>query len=214
MKVSVILAHPTPGSYNHAVAQAAAETLTGNGHEVIFHDLYAEDFDPILPSHEIARGAELEATVAAHCAEIAAADGIVIIHPNWWGQPPAILKGWVDRVLRPGVAYEFLEGDSGEGVPVGLLRAQAAVVFNTSNTPAARERSAFGDPLETLWRNCIFGLCGVARVERRMLGVVVTSTPSQREEWLRQVRELVTRSFPARFQQDSRLVVEEGVPEQ
>ncbi len=111
------------------------------------------------------------------------------------GQPPAILKGWVDRVLRPGVAYEFLEGDSGEGVPVGLLRAQAAVVFNTSNTPAARELSAFGDPLETLWRNCIFGLCGVTRVERRMFGVVVTSTPSQREEWLRQVRELVTCTF-------------------
>jgi putative NADPH-quinone reductase len=211
MKVSVILAHPTPGSYNHAVARATAETLIGNGHEVNFHDLYAEDFDPILPRHEIARGAELDATVAAHCAEIAAADGIVIVHPNWWGQPPAILKGWVDRVLRPGVAYEFLEGDSGEGLPVGLLRAQAAVVFNTSNTPAARELSAFGDPLETIWRNCIFGLCGIARVERRMLGVVVTSTPSQREEWLRQVRELVTRAFPARLKQDSRPAAEEGV---
>ena len=62
------------------------------------------------------------------------AEGIIIIHPNWWGMPPAILKGWVDRVMRPGVAYEFLEGDSGEGVPRGLLRARRAIVFNTSNT--------------------------------------------------------------------------------
>jgi len=45
------------------------------------------------------------------------ASGIVIVHPNWWGQPPAILKGWVDRVLRPGVAYEFTEGDQGKVSP-------------------------------------------------------------------------------------------------
>ena len=54
-------------------------------------------------------------------------------------QPPAILKGWIDRVMRPGVAYEFLEGDSGEGVPNGLLKAKTALVFNTSNTPEDRE---------------------------------------------------------------------------
>jgi NAD(P)H dehydrogenase (quinone) len=54
--------------------------------------------------------------IELHCREIADVDGI-IVHPNWWGQPPAILKGWVDRVLRPGVAYRFLEGDAGEGVP-------------------------------------------------------------------------------------------------
>ncbi len=196
MKISVILAHPTPGSFNHAIARTATEALTGNGHIVNFHDLYAEDFDPILPRYEIPRDAELDAALAAHCTEIDAADGIVIVHPNWWGQPPAILKGWLDRVLRPGVAYEFLEGDSGEGVPVGLLRAQTAVVFNTSNTPALREISDFSDPLETLWRNCIFGLCGIARVERKMFGVIVTSTPAQREEWLKQVRELVTCCFP------------------
>ena len=82
------------------------------------------------------------------------AQGIVIVHPNWWGQPPAILKGWVDRVLRPEVAYRFLEGDAGEGVPVGLLKAKAAIVFNTSNTPRRAElaslRRPAGNPLEKL----------------------------------------------------------------
>lgn len=134
--------------------------------------------------------------IRRHCDEIAGADGIVIIHPNWWGQPPAILKGWVDRVLRPGVAYEFKEGDSGEGVPVGLLKAKAALVFNTSNTSETREREAFGDPLETIWKNCLFGLCGVKRVYRKMFGVIVTSTPQRREEWLQEARETVTAYFP------------------
>ena len=124
------------------------------------------------------------------------ADGFVIVHPNWWGQPPAILKGWVDRVLRAGVAYKFVDGDDGEGVPVGLLRARAAIVFNTSNTPQQREDSVFGDPLETIWKKCIFELCGVRTVDRRVFRVVVKSTPAERDAWLANAQELVHRRFP------------------
>ena len=195
MNVSLLLAHPQPGSFNHAIAQAAREELAAAGHRVVFHDLCAERFEALLPPGESAREARLPPAIAAHCAEIAAADGIVIVHPNWWGQPPAILKGWVDRVIRPGVAYEFLTGDSGEGVPRGLLKARAAVVFNTSNTAPERERAVFGDPLETLWRNCIFGLCGVTNFHRRTFGVVVVSTAEQRRAWLAEVRRTVARVF-------------------
>jgi NAD(P)H dehydrogenase (quinone) len=195
MRVSVILAHPNAGSFSHAIARTAVEALTARGHATAFHDLYAEQFDAVLPAAEIASGAALPPAIAQHCEEIAAADGIVIVHPNWWGQPPAILKGWVDRIIRPDVAYRFDEGDNGEGVPVGLLKAKAALIFNTSNTPAAREQTAFGDPLETLWRNCIFGLCGVNDVRRRMFGVMVTSTIEQRHAWLQEVRTMVQDAF-------------------
>lgn len=196
MKISVVLAHPKKGSFNHAIAETVAGVLRNNGHEVIFHDLYEEGFDPVLPQGEIPKNGAVDPVIRRHCDEIAGADGIVIIHPNWWGQPPAILKGWVDRVLRPGVAYEFKEGDSGEGVPVGLLKAKAALVFNTSNTSGTREREVFGDPLEMIWKNCLFGLCGVKNVYRKMFGVIVTSTPQRREKWLQEVRETVTAHFP------------------
>jgi NAD(P)H dehydrogenase (quinone) len=196
MRISVILAHPHPGSFNHAIAMAAVQTLVQNGHQVAFHDLYQESFDPILRSKEIARDAPQCDMIQIHCQELAKADGIVIIHPNWWGMPPAILKGWVDRVIRPGVAYEFLEGDSGEGVPRGLLLAGRAVVFNTSNTLPEREQSAFGDPLQTIWENCIFGLCGVTNFYRKTYGVVVTSTVEQRAAWLDDVRAIANEKFP------------------
>ncbi|WP_319586427.1 NAD(P)H-dependent oxidoreductase [uncultured Desulfobulbus sp.] len=196
MKISVILAHPQEGSFNHAIARAAVERLTASGHTVVMHDLYQEGFDPLLPGEEIPKGASLPPMIAGHCAEITQADGIIIIHPNWWGMPPAILKGWVDRVIRPGVAYGFVAGDSGEGVPVGLLNARAALVFNTSNTEAVRERTVFGDPLETIWKNCIFDLCGVKRFARRMFGVVVTSTEQKRAEWLHEVAACVSAYFP------------------
>ncbi len=197
MKVLVILAHPDAGSFNHGIAVTAEATLKTNGHEVFFHDLYAEGFDPLLPAAEIPKEVKLDALVERHCTEIVAADGIVIVHPNWWGQPPAVLKGWIDRVIRPGVAYEFIEGDNGEGVPVGLLKARAVLVFNTSNTAADREREIFGDPLDTIWKNCIFGLCGVTNIQRRMFGVVVTSSSDERAGWIREVAETVGRHFPA-----------------
>ena len=196
MKISVILAHPDKESFNHAIAAAAVEILNENGHHVYFHDLYYEKFDPVLPLEEISKGACLPPEIEKHCREISQAHGIVIIHPNWWGQPPAVLKGWVDRVLRPGVAYEFRESDKGEGVPIGLLKAKSVIVFNTSNTETQREKKVFGDPLESLWKNCIFSLCGIPAFYRRMFSVIVTSSPQQRKDWLNEVRQTVNNYYP------------------
>lgn len=196
MKVLVVLGHPQKGSFNHAIADTAVKALRSNGHEVMFHDLYKEKFDPILPYKEIPKDAEVDPIIKQHCQEISEADGVIIVHPNWWGQPPAILKGWVDRVIRAGEAYEFAEGDGGEGVPIGLLKASSVIVFNTSNTPQEREMNVFGDPLERLWKDCIFDLCGVRNFYRRMFEVIVTSSPEQRQSWLNEVRESVNKHFP------------------
>ena len=196
MKVSVVLAHPDARSFNHAIARTVVETLGRNGHEFAFHDLCKEEFPPVLPAEEIPRGAALPEIIRRHCAEIAEADGIIIVHPNWWGQPPAILKGWIDRILRPGVAYTFAEGDSGEGELIGLLKAREVVVFNTSNTPVERELTLYGDPLETLWKNNMFVSCGAKNYCRRMFGIIITSSIEQRTEWLKEVGEITNEHFP------------------
>jgi NAD(P)H dehydrogenase (quinone) len=195
MKILIILGHPNPDSFNHAIAYAVRDDLCGLGHDVTLHDLYKEGFSPMLPAEEIPKSGRINQLVAVHCQELSSADGIVIVHPNWWGQPPAILKGWVDRVFRPGVAYRFDEGDSGEGIPIGLLNASAAVVVNTSNTPSERELTVFGDPLEAIWRRCIFGLCGVSNFHRRVFSVVVTSTLDQRIGWIEEAKMLCRRVF-------------------
>jgi putative NADPH-quinone reductase len=196
MEISIILAHPEARSFNHAIALAACQALERLGHAVTFHDLYEEGFDPLLTAEERDSEAVLTPILKRHCEEVERADGLVIVHPNWWGQPPAMLKGWIDRVLRSGVAYKFEEGDSGEGVPVGLLRAQAAVIFNTSDTPPAREQAIFGDPLDNLWKRCILDFCGVKNVVRQTFSVVITSTPEQRAQWLTQVEQIVAATFP------------------
>jgi NAD(P)H dehydrogenase (quinone) len=196
MRVSVILGHPKKGSFNHAIAYKVVEALLNNGHKVFFHDLYEENFNPIASNQEIRKGASLERVIEEHCNEISKVEGIIIIHPNWWGQPPAILKGWVDRVLRAGVAYEFKEEDSGEGIPTGLLKAETALVFNTGDTPKERETQVFGDPLEALWGKCIFEFCGVKNFYRKMFGVMVTSNLEERQAWLKEIEEIVNIHFP------------------
>ena len=196
MEFSVILAHPEPQSFNHAIANTVCRSLERAGHTVRFHDLYAEGFNPLLGAAELDTKAAPSEDLAHYCEELQRSDGLVIVHPNWWGQPPAILKGWMDRVIRPDVAYKFLEGDTGEGIPKGLLKAWAALVFNTSNTETQREKDVFGDPLETIWKNCIFGLCGVTNFHRRMFNVVVTSTEDQRRGWLLDVEKDIHTFFP------------------
>jgi len=196
MNILIVLAHPDPNSLNHAIARTAAESLRKNKHAVILHDLYAEGFASILSDDELLHLAELPPDLANHCEELAAADGLIFVHPNWWGMPPAILKGWIDRVMRPGIAYRFLEGDSGEGIPQGLLKAQSALVFTTSNTSLKRELSIFGDPLENLWKNCILGFCGVKNMQRRNFCIVITSSPGQRALWLEDVARMVVETFP------------------
>ncbi|MGD0655047.1 MAG: NAD(P)H-dependent oxidoreductase [Thermoguttaceae bacterium] len=191
MKIFVLIGHQKQGSFCHAIAAAAMEELKAAGHTVIYHDLYAEKFDPILSNEEILCGSKPDSVVKRHCEEIAAADGYVIVHPNWWAMPPAILKGWLDRVLRQGVAYEF----TAQGVN-GLLKGRKAVVFTTSNTPREDELKLFGDPLENLWKTCIFNFCGVDDFYRRNFESIIMSTQEQREDWLIEVRQIIRQRFP------------------
>jgi putative NADPH-quinone reductase len=138
----------------------------------------------------------VEDIIKKHCDDLVNSDGIIIVHPNWWGMPPAIVKGWIDRVIRPGIAYEFEEGDNGEGTPIGLLKAKIGLVFNTSNTSEDRENKIFGDPLETIWKNCVFDFCGVKQFERKIFRIVVTSDLIRRKIWLNEAKMMMDKYFP------------------
>jgi putative NADPH-quinone reductase len=197
MKISIILGHPSPSSFNHAIAKTAFDTLTASGHQVVLHDLYAEKFDPIFTADELARDAKLPDVIEKHCQEIGEVDGIIIVHPNYWSQPPAIVRGWTDRALRAGRAYKFEPDGQGGARPVGLLKAKSAMVFNTANTPQEKEEAFFGDPLEILWKKVVFGLCGIKKVYRRNFSSVIVSTPAQRQRWLEEVRSAVQEMYSA-----------------
>ena len=196
MTVSLILGHPAPGSFNHAICAAVMAALDACGHVCRYHDLYAEGFDPVMTAAELPKDAVLPAEIERHCQEIGEADGIIVVHPNYWSAPPAILRGWVDRVLRAGRAYNFVPDGQGGVAPVGLLKATVGLVFTTANTPHDKEAELFGDPLHTHWIKVVFGLCGIARTEKWDFSPIITSTADKRREWLREVELAVARYFP------------------
>ncbi|MGW7101682.1 NAD(P)H-dependent oxidoreductase [Streptomyces sp. NPDC054838] len=189
VRVGVYLAHPRPGSFNHAVFEAVVAELRGRGCQVLAHDLCAEGFPPQLSAAETetVRSASCahDAQVAVHQEEAATLDAMVFVHPNWWGMPPAVLVGWVQRVLVPGVAYKLGTAD---GEPVGLLRAGRALVLNTSDTPADREESEFGDPLQSIWSACVLPYVGVADVRRVVFRTVTDADDETRAAWLGEAR--------------------------
>ncbi|MFD3507996.1 NAD(P)H-dependent oxidoreductase [Nocardia sp. NPDC058666] len=189
MHVGVYLAHPRRSSFNHALFHAVVDELRGRGCDVRACDLYAEGFDPALSSGETgtvesAPTAE-DPQVARHRREIAGMDALVFIHPNWWGMPPAILTGWLQRVLAPGVAYKLGTAD---GEPAGLLTAGRALILNTSDTPLDRELAEFGDPLQRIWASCVLPYVGVDDVRRVVFRAVTDATVEERASWLRQAR--------------------------
>jgi putative NADPH-quinone reductase len=175
-------------SFNHAIFATAKEALSGRGISVFSHDLYAERFDPVLTRAELGKEATADALAARYMEELAASDLLVFVHPNWWGQPPAMMKGYIDRVFRPPYAYDYDENATGPAETIQKLRGKIGVVFNTSNTEESRETGYFHDPLEHEWIKCVFGFCGIERCSRRMFRVVAGSRAEERAAWLEQVK--------------------------
>jgi putative NADPH-quinone reductase len=197
MNLLLLLAHPNRSSFNHALAHSIADVARNEGHEVVLRDLYEERFDPVLPAAELDKDAVLPPEIEQRCLEVESTDRIAVVHPNWWSAPPAMLRGWCDRCLRAGRAYNFVPDGQGGAQPVGLLKAGRALVINTANTPQAIEESAFGDPLQTHWLKVVFGLCGIGTVLRRNFAPVITSTPEQRATWLQETQQLTRQLLAA-----------------
>lgn len=191
MKILLILGHPKPTSFNHALAEKAMATLKELGHEIVLHDLYQEHFDPVLPDGEDNLPEEkLPEFIKEHLRNFKEAGGVVIVHPNWWGGPPAILRGWVDRVLRTNSCYNFTP--NGVETYVGGKIVQ---IFSTSNTPRDVEMNLYGDPIENFWKTVVFGIIGSQSFERRNFESIVMSTPEERQSWLAEVEAVLKRRF-------------------
>ena len=149
-----------------------------------FHDLYAEGFDPILREEEIhAPETELPEVIRQFIDEIREADGLIFVHPNWWSGPPAMLRGWIERVIRQGFAYHFTP----EG-PVPHLTDKSVFVFSTSNTPRDVEVNVYKSPIEHFWKVIVFGVCGCKSFLRINFEPIILSTPEDRSRWLDEVR--------------------------
>lgn len=135
MRLLVVHAHPAPESYGAALRDTAIEAARAAGHEVRLIDLAAEGFDPVMRADEwrgYADPAALPADLAAHVVALRWAEGVVFTHPIWWGAQPAILRGWLDRVWRPGIAFLT---DGATGLRPGFANIRLIGVVTTLGAP-------------------------------------------------------------------------------
>ena len=109
MKVLVVLAHPNPDSFSHAIVDKASATLAECGHSVSVIDLYAIGYSPAMTRAELAAyptsTPAIDPMVVEHTRLLQECTTIVFVYPTWWSSMPAILKGWIDRTMLPGVAF-------------------------------------------------------------------------------------------------------------
>ncbi len=126
----VILSHPGPGSFNHAIAKAYCDTVRWSGQEAVLRDLYAIGFDPVLKAGELPGPGHRHPLrdVADELEIIRRSDVFVLIYPIWFGSAPAMLKGYIDRVLGTGVVPADLQ----DQVPTSLLANRRLLSFTTS----------------------------------------------------------------------------------
>jgi putative NADPH-quinone reductase len=136
MNVLLVAAHPCADSFTLAVAGAARDGLESAAHHVTTLDLYALGFDAAMSRRELdayrSGDPPPDSMVRAHADLVAAAQVLVFVYPTWWSGLPAVLKGWLERVLVPGVAFSFDE--RGKIVP-GLQHVGRIVGISTYGSP-------------------------------------------------------------------------------
>lgn len=177
MKHVVILAHPRPHSFTSAMAARYARTARELGHEVVARDLYAMDFDPRLKAEELpgSPGFRPGADVVQERERLKDADVIALFYPLWFNAPPAILKGYFDRVFIMGFGFTPAFGGAEPN-----LTGTRLVSFTASGAPDhwVRETGAL-DALKTLFDRHVAGVCGLAVLDHVHFGGV---TPGIRED--------------------------------
>lgn len=170
MRVAVVLAHPNPDSFAHELARRAVAGLASAGHDVELVDLCAIGFRAAMSAEERAayhsESPVLNPQVQSQIDLVRSVQALVFVYPTWWSGLPAVLKGWLERVMVPGVGFRFDER-SGRVRP-GLTHVRHLVGISTYGSPRWYVRVINDNGRRTLMRALRIA-CGF-KVSRRWLG--------------------------------------------
>ncbi|MCV0396927.1 MAG: NAD(P)H-dependent oxidoreductase [Rhizobiaceae bacterium] len=167
MNVLIVYAHPEPTSFSAALVRRAKNALERAGHATTVSDLYAEKFNPVAGRHDFstvadprrfhyqseqalaARSASFSPEIAREQSRVSAADLLILQFPLWWGGPPAILKGWLERVLAYGFGYV-----DGRRFETGVFKGRRAMLSVTTGGTTERfgPDGVYGELEKVLWQ--------------------------------------------------------------
>ncbi|WP_339692710.1 NAD(P)H-dependent oxidoreductase [Celeribacter baekdonensis] len=197
MNVLIVYNHPYEGSFCAAILAAVTKGLLSAGHEIDLMHLDADDFDPVMRSKDLrafamarndpeAAFALLDPRVQAYRDRLQAAEHIVFVFPIWWELMPARMKGFVDKVIFPGIAYDYTEKGS-TGMVSLLKRLKGVTVITTMNTPWYLYWLIFGNAIQRALMRGTFWKIGVKNRTWISLNNVKGQTQAKRQSWLTQI---------------------------
>lgn len=193
MRLLAVLAHPFDGSLGAALLGAVREGANAGGHSLRVLDLYAEGFEPAISAEELKHYNDPDKVpeeLRPHVEALAWAEGIVFVHPTWWGGLPAMAKGWLDRAWRPGHAFH---ATNGVGLRPGLR--QVRVLVEVTTTDASRWLDAVANTAgrRTLFRSMRTCTGLRTRTLRLALHGIDGASDARRRAFLDKVRARVAR---------------------
>ena len=186
MNVLIIFAHPNEKSFCAALREQLEIGLKESAHEISIHNLYKDKFNPLLSREELLHKDALKKDTLAkrYQEDIKWAERVILVHPSYWYTTPAILKGYFDRLLTEGFAYDYVVDH-----PEPKLLGKKGLLVQTFDAEESLEKELFED----VTRKTVlytWSYCGVKEWEYFRLFRVNFSTDEQRKEWLKQAFEL------------------------
>lgn len=197
MRVLVVFNHPYGRSFCGAILETTLAGLQAAGHECDVIHLDDDGFDPVMRSKDLrafvmARESPeaalqlVDPQVADYGRRLEQAEHAVFIFPIWWELMPALMKGFVDKVIFPGIAYEQTDG-RGSGMVTRLQKLRGLTVITTMNTPSLIYRLLFGNAIKKALLLGTFWKIGIKNRKWISLTNVKSCTQERRRNWLREI---------------------------
>ena len=165
MNILIVTAHPSSKSHTRRIAETYAEAKRAKGHFVEMVDLYAKEYATNLLTFENLRDRPIDKIQKKFQEQLLWAHELVVVHPVWWGTPPAIMKNWVELTFWPGISHRYTP----TGKLVRLLGEKSAKIFATSGGPGWINKLLFM-PLASFWRVSVLGFSGIDITDMRICG--------------------------------------------
>jgi len=188
MRTVIVFNHPYEGSYCTAILHSVVKGLAKAKHEVDVIHLDKEEFNPVMTSEDLKGFVDqkpVDPKVLEYKERIAKADQMVFIFPIWWELMPALTKGFIDKVIFPGVAYQYKK--NGLGMYPLFKNLKSITLITTMNTPAVFYRVLFGNAIKKALILGTFWKMGYKNRKWISLNMVKQTSDEKRKKWLDQI---------------------------
>ena len=188
MRVAIVFNHPYEGSYCNAILDAVKRGLNRAGHEIDVIHLDQDKFNPVMTAEDLLafrNKKSIDSQALDYIQRIKAADHLVFIFPIWWELMPALMKGFIDKVIFPGETYDYTK--SGYGMITLLDHLQSATVITTMNTPAIMYKFMYGNAIKKSLIRGTLKKSGIKNVKWLSLNMVKASSSEKRAKWLEKI---------------------------